>query len=986
MFGQTPRKPNARAVSTPRSIAKYSSAKKPSRTGTPILKKESLKSQLYQSDAVTIQKIDIASGMKEKMADYNAFSCFIGGTGFFAINFEGLARFWDSLSLADQYTEIQIALSSKIVFITPSESFIIVGLEDGSAIRIHIEKNSFRNKELTYQYLNRRTGVIYLLGFGGDSKSIVQGNERILTAKFHSLRENSRRFYILTNKHLQRWSISSQQDTFSIETSIQRIVSSYFPQYVEVVDMDIARDGSVVLLLKSIENTLKYHLAVLQDAGSQFVVSWIKSFKFDLESNDEDLKLSLANGGPICFLYSSRICIVSSTFSEAEYDYEHPVNLKFEITGFGIDNSRFTMESESRGLAIAFTNQAILELDISFNKKKIVPKEIEQDEFADTYDKLEQAIFFGKSANPISFNLRSISSDINQPCLQLSNSIMKCENRHLVNVVDDSTYMNDCLYRLDEIIQTLKRNNLVHNLLDATAFGLLFNAEKVAAMRELWLYQNAVLKHMNVHPASLEDESYLMLLDRTITTYVTDKTLREFFRTEAYDLPKFIIYMQSGVQQALNSNANYPNLLSVYESTKIINLVLGAGFAYRTENLSLYNIEKNYFSIEPWTGTSEILNSLQIQFELVTTAIDLLEKNVGEIDVQNLNLDSFEQVFDDPKRLKEKMLKQLLNISQYLLQSFHDRKNYLKTTGVSESVQEELMISYQVFQKKAIDYLWHYNQWEGAFYLAETFYDLDTLVGLTMEQNDVESRARNYIARFGNEFAQILYQAYFDRDQLTALLEQDKENPEYLQEYLQKNNLLYLSWIQYINHGQFEDASKMLWTVAEEESDFNKQAVCVALSKLAYLNTKQSISEDKRKFQLNIVIIFNTAEDFIMQQKTILDDFLLRVSENGIDPEESVDNTLNFIMEHDFSGAAHGAKPTIPVIKRGIQKLLGLQKLQFGEITSILTYQNSATNDNFFSAWELLQAALDSEINSVSNEILEYQLIGIWRKCWLSDE
>ncbi|KAJ3325119.1 hypothetical protein HDV06_004875 [Boothiomyces sp. JEL0866] len=1027
MFGQTPRKNTPRATATPRSIAKYGSAKKASRSGTPILKKESIKSQLYQSDAVTIQKIDIVSAMKEKMADGritvdvatdncavslvnvvyvwnykkasvpiqtlylpirensgndNVFCTFIGLTGLFAINSDGLARFWDNLSLTEHYTEINIPLTDRIVFVSTSDSFVLIGMADGSAVKISIEKSSFRNRELSFQPLQRRSGVIYMLGFGGDNKSIIQGNDRLISSKFHTMRENNRRFYILSEKVIQKWTASAQQDNFVHETSIQRIVSSNFPHDVEAVDLDIARDGSLVLLLKSTQQVVRYHLAVIQDIGNQYSVSWVKNFKFDFESNEETLKLSLSNGGPICLLHSAKRCVVSSFYSELEYDYEHPVSLKFEITGFGVDNSRPTAESESKGWAIAFTNQTILELEISFNKKKskIVPKEIEYDEFAETYAKLEQAIFFGgKSANPISFELKNLSSDINGPCLELSKSIMNSENKHLLNILDDSTYMNDSLFRLDEIIQTLKRNNLVQNLLDATAFELLFNAEKVAAMRALWLYQNTVLKHMNDHPASLEDESYLLLLERTISTFVSDKSLRDFFRTEGDELPKFIMYMQSGIQQALNSNTNYTNLLSVYESTKLINTIFSAGFAYRKQNHSLYNIESDYFTVEPWTGTNELLNSFQIQFELLTNAIDALEKNAGEFDTQNLNLDSFEQVFDDPKRLKENMLKQLLKISQYLLQSFHDRKNYLKTTGTSQTVQDDLMISYHVFQKKAIDYLRNYDQLEGAFYLAETFHDLDTLVGLTLSEQNVESRARSYINRFGNEFAQILYQAYFDGDQLTRLMQEDKEHPQFLQEYLQKNNLGYLSWIQYLNHGQYEDASKMLWNVANEESDLSKQAICVALSKLSYLNTKSEDSDEK-------VEIFETAEDFIVQQKSIYDDFLARIVNEGIDPEESAEQNFNFIIENYYSVASEGSQALLPIIKRGLQKLLALQKLQIGEITTILAYQNSAGNDNFFAAWELIQATLDSQINSVSNEVLEYQLVGIWRKCWLSDD
>lgn len=66
--------------------------------------------------------------------------------------------------------------------------------------------------------------------------------------------------------------------------------------------------------------------------------------------------------------------------------------------------------------------------------------------------------------NPIALKLSRNSGDLNQPCLDLSFSILNATNPHLPNIFDESAFLSDSFHRAHEIILAISNNSLVDNV------------------------------------------------------------------------------------------------------------------------------------------------------------------------------------------------------------------------------------------------------------------------------------------------------------------------------------------------------------------------------------------------------------------------------------------------------------------------------------------------------------------------------------------
>jgi hypothetical protein len=83
------------------------------------------------------------------------------------------------------------------------------------------------------------------------------------------------------------------------------------------------------------------------------------------------------------------------------------------------------------------------------------------------FERLEQSVFFASSKedeNPISFDLRFINDSLDEPSLNLSNSILFATNIHLPNILDETAFLNESVHRINEIIYVLAKNNLVEKV------------------------------------------------------------------------------------------------------------------------------------------------------------------------------------------------------------------------------------------------------------------------------------------------------------------------------------------------------------------------------------------------------------------------------------------------------------------------------------------------------------------------------------------
>jgi len=123
--------------------------------------------------------------------------------------------------------------------------------------------------------------------------------------------------------------------------------------------------------------------------------------------------------------------------------------------------------------------------------------------------------------------------------------------------------------------------------------------------------------------------------------------------------------------------------------------------------------------------------------------------------------------------------------------------------AVLKSLQDEYLEKRSSFIKP----LANINRVEIAIKLAEQYHDFDTLVELSI--NDDEKQ-HYYIDQYGNEYADILYDRLQLKNNYLKLLEQDDKYNTILKNYFDKKDLPLISWIHDIKLKNYGNAYKKL--------------------------------------------------------------------------------------------------------------------------------------------------------------------------------
>jgi hypothetical protein len=287
---------------------------------------------------------------------------------------------------------------------------------------------------------------------------------------------------------------------------------------------------------------------------------------------------------------------------DSEFEEVVPLKKK-ELVVCGVDRSLKMERPEIETVASAFCiNVGALEIKVNLTQLLKAPKTklkntIERRKDTSFYSKLEQSVFFANphdGSNPIAFDIEQSVRDIDSACLELSDTILNCCNPHLPNLVDDTEVLNECMHRISEIIFTLSRSDMVEQLSETTRYILLFNAEKLSAMRALWQYQNALLSQPDSIPEHLKLLEYCV--NGFMSKYLQETSIRHFFKTEAARVGELLLF----IHNQLSSTSN--DIKLVLEHGKLLCLVYNSAFNYRDEFSNVYRCDTISFTIEPWTG------------------------------------------------------------------------------------------------------------------------------------------------------------------------------------------------------------------------------------------------------------------------------------------------------------------------------------------------------------------------------------------------
>jgi hypothetical protein len=273
------------------------------------------------------------------------------------------------------------------------------------------------------------------------------------------------------------------------------------------------------------------------------------------------------------------------------------VPVKNHLIGCGVDRSKlFQSVIESKSVcAVCLEGKGIIEVEC-FLQNFIKKEEVHDNR--EFFQILEQAVFFGgnENDNPIMFDLRDYEGGLDNICLDLSGSILMNTNAHLPNILDEAAYLNESLHRMNEIIKTLDLNGLVLKLSKNARFQLMFNAEKLAAMKQLWNYQDSLYQRNN-------QEEYAHYIEDSIERFckkIEPVSIREFFKKMAFHLDVYLCNLID--LKSLNTqNISQNELMIILERGKLFTIVYDAVREYRSGYSELYKNDGR-FSVQPWTG------------------------------------------------------------------------------------------------------------------------------------------------------------------------------------------------------------------------------------------------------------------------------------------------------------------------------------------------------------------------------------------------
>jgi hypothetical protein len=210
------------------------------------------------------------------------------------------------------------------------------------------------------------------------------------------------------------------------------------------------------------------------------------------------------------------------------------------------------------------------------------------------------------------------------------------------------------------------------------------------------------------------------------------------------------------------------------------------------------------------------------------------------------------------------------------------------------------------------------------------------------------------------------------------LLEQDEVRSDYLKEFLVSRNLLDLLWMQQFSHDEYYEGSNTLWELANSTRKTKKQSFCLAMAKLAYLETVKYEDLENDEVQ-EYIRKFETAEDLV-QIHVLLSDHLKEALKNGnfLDTE-SLDLVHEEVMKVCFSKIPKSHTIMTKITKVNLQSILCGEKLTPFGIIDMLTLVNPTCESFFSDALKLAGNQQDAEVAKFYSNL-------VWRRCWLNSE
>ncbi|KAF9094653.1 hypothetical protein BGX23_001822 [Mortierella sp. AD031] len=697
-------------------------------------------------------------------------------------------------------------------------------------------------------------------------------------------------------------------------------------------------------------------------------------------------RLVVPQGGPGVFVVLPRAVIISSTLPDSTF--EDLVPLKSDrIIGYGYEDWKQRVQElpGTSELAIVCKASGRLGIHITLDDKghplplsTTSSADEQEQKTAQLQAKLEQAVFFsGKKHNPLSFDLAHYDGgDLNQASLNVSREILNSHAQLLSTGKDMTSGLLERYQRIKNIIDCIQDADMASRLLIDTRFQLCWSAEKLAAANEVWNeYQQrrrdvrndkALKENLDRILQEAAEKSLHKLAARTL-----EDQLAYFMKYHINDLGVLLSSLQASVATTQSVSADHREIL-VRDVNRILIASLRSAWNLRRLNTGKYAL-RGSTSSEPWTGTESVIKALTAQYaathELCFAA---LERDGQLMDLDNLK----ESVSLTPLDLE--LRDQLCDLADFTLQAHSDSLAYLE--GLPSSTDNNIRMSaafgaYENIKPLLLAPLGDLEKTERATELAQKYGDFRTLVRISNEQ---EAVIEGYIAKYQQEFANALFQWYYDHEQYTKLMEKSERHSDLFTNFIDNHDCKELGWLHDIRIKRFAEGSRRLQEAALSETGLDRCMTMASLSKLLFL------AEGTRDGHVH-----ESIENYAAKCNEVLDMATVQVDVanhwgSEVGSLVTIKDKAQAVLEK--LGSPILAKQTVlrEEILKAIEKLLSRETLSSEDLLDVLMLQQASVINSV----DVCDIAIHIcfQATDIPENRRPYVLQDIWRRIYIAEK
>ncbi|KAF9883586.1 hypothetical protein FE257_003139 [Aspergillus nanangensis] len=638
--------------------------------------------------------------------------------------------------------------------------------------------------------------------------------------------------------------------------------------------------------------------------------------------------------------------------------------------------------------------------------------------------KIEQAIFYGTiSGNPLSLgsgaDLDFTAREIEQAALTVCRELLQATSKFIpTTAISITQNLKSRAKALDDLASLLMRQNKMFDHL--TWWELLWSAEKVAAQRAMWQFEEDAMKANGKGQTFLSrvielmNEKFKTNLDRQGNEC---DPVRNWFLNDTYRMEHIIPWIFNAIKPQKGKPSLQGRKVSeqILEASELSLAVLETAFRFRDEHASQYGLGDGYLEdgvlITGYHDLPEFWTSQNMSYTEAGRLLDLELDSCRAWIQQNPSTAEAPEI-QTLKKISRNSSRQL----RVLGQMHSERIRWLSAQNDAKLADESVVTEqahlkqrkWQLFKLAGIGRL------QEAIALAEKFKDMDALVELiielqdqhkvenisctiedtadtlTAESDELGEKISFYFENFGEKWSNAFFSRQISMGQAGILFAMKKFQP-FITQFLRTHPAYSrLSWINdVLGEDDCNAAAHSLKTLAlEDEKDIWSHRVELSISKIAKLATlEETGAPAESMLHGDIRRLDDLAEIDAVQE--VIYAYIAPILQGAIDRKAehdlAIDHFGRLVAEdrpslHELLGEALDRVIARHVI--GVDQLIDLLTLMYSEEDSNPD-QNELLGKEFYLALRVIRLGLHSYRDPRYCTALQKL---VWRRCLIKDD